>query len=103
MNSYNKPNAAPAAVTVNTSSTAAKAISTPLPIRVGYRLTNFGASDIYVQEVPVGTTAPTVSAVIAAPSFVVAPGQFIEPGAGDDTDIYTGALTTASATVQELV
>lgn len=103
MNSYNKPNAAPAAVTVNTSSTAAKAIATPLPVRLGYRLTNTGGNTIYVQEVPVETTAPLVSAVIAAPSFVLASGQYIEVGARDLTDIYTGALAAATATIQELV
>jgi hypothetical protein len=103
MNSYNKPNAAPAAVTINTSSTAAKAIATPLSIRVGYRLCNTGANTIYVQEVPVGTTAPTVASVIAAPSFVVPAGTYIEVGARDLTDIYTGASGTATGTIQELV
>jgi hypothetical protein len=103
MNSYNKPNAAPAAVTVNTSSTAAKAIATPLAIRVGYRLTNTGSNTIYIYEVPVGTSAPTVATVIASPSFVLAAGQYIEVGARDSTDIYTGAAATATATIQELV
>lgn len=103
MNSYSKPNAAPAAVTVNTTSTAAKAVTTPLGIRCGYRITNVGTATIYIQEVPIGTTAPTVAAVIAAPSFVIGAGQYIESGARAETDIYTGAGSTASAVIQELV
>ena len=103
MNSYNKPNAAPAAVTVNTASTAAKAIATPLAIRVGYRFCNTGSATIYIQEVPVGTAAPTVAAVVASPSFIIPAGITYDIGARDMTDIYTGALSAATAVIQELV
>lgn len=103
MNSYSKPNAAPAAVTVNTSSTAAKAVATPLGIRCGYRFTNTGANPIYIQEVPIGATAPTVAVVIAAPSFIVGAGQYIESGARAETDVYTGSAAAATGVIQELV
>ena len=102
MNSYNKPNAAPAAITVNTSSTAALAVSTPLAVRVGYRICNTGSATLYVQEVPRGATAPTVAAVIAAPSFIIPAGITYDIGARDLTDIYTGASSTATAVIQEL-
>jgi hypothetical protein len=103
MNSYNKPNAAPAALTINTSSTAAIAVATPLAVRVGYRIYNSGSNTIYVQELPRGATAPLVSAVIAAPSFAIPAGLYVDSGARDLTDVYTGALATATGTFQELV
>ena len=102
MSSYNKPNAAPVALTVNTSSNAAIAVATPLAVRVGYRIYNTGSNTIYVQEVPRGASVPTVAAVIAAPSFAISGGQYVESGARDLTDVYTGALATATGTFQEL-
>jgi hypothetical protein len=102
MSSYNKPNAAPAALTINTASNAALAVATPLAVRVGYRIYNSGANTIYVQELPRGASVPTVAAVIAAPSFVVPAGLYAESGARDLTDVYTAASAAATGTFQEL-
>jgi hypothetical protein len=102
MSSYNKPNAAPVALTVNTASNAAIAVATPLAVRVGYRIYNSGANTIFVQELPRGAAVPTVAEVIAAPSFAIPAGLYIDSGARDLTDVYTGASATASGTFQEL-
>jgi hypothetical protein len=102
MSSYNKPNAAPVALTVNTASNAAIAVATPLAVRVGYRICNTGSATLYVQEVPRGAAVPTVAAVIAAPSFIIPAGITYDIGARDLTDVYTGATSTATAVFQEL-
>lgn len=102
MNSYNKPIAAPASVTINTSSNAALVFATPNANRVGYRFTNTGSATVYLMEVPVGTATPTVATVIATPSFIVPVGETISSGARDLTDVYSAAGAVASGVAQEL-
>lgn len=104
MSSYNKPNAAPAAVTAPSTSNAIKVFGTNLAQRVGYSICNPTTSLIYVQELPANASVPTAAAVVAAPSAIIPAGGTYVSGARDLTDVYVAVSAgTAGITAQELV
>lgn len=106
MSSFNTPVAVPASKTAATSGSALKIFTTRTPGSVGYSICNTATGDsdkIFLQEVPAGTSAPTVATVTSLPTKILQAGESWTSGARDHTDIYIAAGSAHVAAVQELV